>query len=487
VLRTVVCAMLCSEASALHVHRTPLMGRAPALREARVQSTRVVLSEGRAARQQAPALPRSLLPVSLGVFTQMLGEGIAIGCLPLHLTTMGASPVQVGLATSCFSVAQMVCCPFLVALSGRVGRQLVLRVCLTGATASSVLIAASSSIRGIIAARFLAGVFAASVPVAQAAVTDIVPANVTALALSRVSAASQSGVVVGPAACALLMETFGLLGMPGHFRLRAVFGGSAAFALGVLAFSTAAARSAAAAAAAEGRGSGSGSGGGAPATAAQTSAPAVGAPQPPALRSVSQRLTQPTLRAIALIVGWALTLSVSTYGLFAPRFLGYGQPQLSATYSAGAATVIVVQLFLFPRLIGRVGKHLGLTLGLLSLSTGLGGASLCRVQPVHSALYLLSRVGAGIADTATATLVAASSRDKDVRARNLGIIQSTRAGARIVTPLVSGKLFELSCAFRRFPGALPYLAVASAALAAAPAPLVLRRLAVEDRGNDADE
>lgn len=53
-------------------------------------------------------LPPALIPIWLGVFGQMLGEGIAISSLPLHMTTLGATPVQVGAATSCFSAAQMV-------------------------------------------------------------------------------------------------------------------------------------------------------------------------------------------------------------------------------------------------------------------------------------------------------------------------------------------------------------------------------------------
>jgi len=146
----------------------------------------------------------SLAPIALGVFAQMLGEGIAISSLPLHMTSLGASPVLAGAATSCFSFAQMLCCPLLVRLSSRVGRIVVLRVCLAGATASSLLIAFSGNTAGIITGRCLAGVFAASVPVAQAAVTDVVAANETALALSRVSASSQLGVVVGPAASAIL-------------------------------------------------------------------------------------------------------------------------------------------------------------------------------------------------------------------------------------------------------------------------------------------
>eukprot|EP00967_Tisochrysis_lutea_P114017 scaffold181388_cov28-Tisochrysis_lutea.AAC.4 len=258
------------------------------------------------------------MPIAVGVFAQMLGEGIAISSLPLHMTNLGASPVLAGAATSCFSIAQMFCCPLLVRLSSRVGRLLVLRVCLAGATASSLIIALSGTTLGIITGRSLAGVFAASIPVAQAAVTDAVVANETALALSRVSASSQLGVVVGPAAAAIFQSVYAMLGVPPHLRLRAVFLTSGAFALGVLGLLL--------------------HGGDAPPAAPVTSAPlspkrepadagarGSAASAPPAVPSsvaAAWPLTQPCLRLIAGLVGWGLTLSVGTYGLFAPRFLG---------------------------------------------------------------------------------------------------------------------------------------------------------------------
>jgi len=179
-------------------------------------------------------LPRSVLPISLTVFAQMIGEGIAISTVPLHLRALGASPIQVGAATSAFSVAQLICCPLLVTASNTIGRSNILRICLAGASVSQLLITLSSSIYGVIFGRFLGGVFAASVPVAQAGVTDLVPSSQSALALSRVSAASQLGVVVGPAFSACGAALLAYLGLPAHLRVRGVFAASALFALGVL-------------------------------------------------------------------------------------------------------------------------------------------------------------------------------------------------------------------------------------------------------------
>ena len=118
-------------------------------------------------------LPRELMPITMGVFAQMLGEGISLSSLPLYLTRLGATPTSVGLAISCFSISQMTFAPLLVKLSSKIGRSVVLRICLAGAVASSLLIAFSGNVYGIVAGRALAGVFAACVPVAQSGVTDV--------------------------------------------------------------------------------------------------------------------------------------------------------------------------------------------------------------------------------------------------------------------------------------------------------------------------
>eukprot|EP00961_Rhodomonas_salina_P004316 59248-Rhodomonas_salina.1 len=133
------------------------------------------------------------------------------------------------------------------------------------------------------------------------------------------------------------------------------------------------------------------------------------------------RMAQPMLRTITVIIGWTAILSNSIYGLFAPRFLGFQQQQLSATYSAAAVLAIATQLA-FPRIVARIGAHLACTLGIAAAAVGIGGLALVRFQPLHSTLYLLNRAGAAVADTATATLVAGVSASKEARARNLALL-----------------------------------------------------------------
>ena len=411
-------------------------------------------------------LPRELMPITMGVFAQMLGEGVALSSLPLYLTRLGASPTSVGLAISCFSLAQMTFAPILVGLSSRIGRSIVLRICLAGAAASSLLIAFSGNVYGIIAGRTLAGVFAACVPVAQSGVTDILSKNQTALGLSRVSAASQLGVVVGPAASAIFQESFAAMGLPAAKCLPAVFCVASVFTLAVLAQMTLMDRRPVAPKRADGQ------------QQQQQKQQSDDTMIDSALteKDSSMRKAQLMLRTITIVMGWTAILSNSIYGLFAPKFLNFSQPHLSATYSFAAALMVGTQV-IFPRLVKKFGEHRICTFGILAAGTGIGGLSLVRVQPLHSALYMMNRAGAAVADTSTAALVARSSSNREARSRNLALLTSTRAAARIVTPLLSSKMFELSC--RRgsliAPGALPFVTAACFAMAVAPLPTLLRR------------
>ena len=414
----------------------------------------------------------------------MLGEGISLSSLPLYLTARGATPVTVGLAISCFSVCQMTFAPILVGLSSRagIGRSRILRLCLGGAAASSLLIAFSSSVYGVIAGRALAGVFAACVPVAQSAVTDVMAngggdgveeeeqqEQLLALGLSRVSAASQLGVVVGPLASAAFQHGFEKIGVAPDMCLPAVFMLNAANALFVLGQMTIMDRRA-----------GNNETLSAD-TAVATDSDEKGKPNDDSDVQVKDAtshnnfsLAQPMLRTITIIVGWTAILSNSIYGLFAPRAMGFQQAQLSATYSTAAILMVAMQI-IFVRLVAKIGEHRACSLGILAAGLGIGGQSLIRFQPFHSILYFMNRAGAAIADTSTAALVASSSTNREDRSRNLALLTSTRAAARIFSPLLSGKLFELSMHSSVAPGALPFVTAGCLCMAVAPFPSILKR------------
>ena len=139
-------------------------------------------------------LRQTLLPVWLIVFVQMLGVGVTISTLPLYLLSIGASTMQLSAVLSGFAAAQIIGAPLLVRLSDRIGRSSVLLVCIAGAAAANLMTAAATGYRQVAAARVLAGLFAATTPVAQAATTDLVEAGPKS---TRALGLLQAAVVLG--------------------------------------------------------------------------------------------------------------------------------------------------------------------------------------------------------------------------------------------------------------------------------------------------
>ena len=207
----------------------------------------------------------ALLPIYVGVFAQMLGVGVTLSQLPLYLKAMGASASQMGMTISLFSASQMVGAPIVIAASRRFGSLALIRACLCGSALAALGTALGRSWRSVTVARMLAGLFAASVPVAQAAVADYTrPGAETALALSRVASAASLGIVVGPMTAGGVAALAAAGGVAPDLHSRVVFGATAAFIAAVLVLSSkvagpdpaASARAAAAIAIAAGEGGG---------------------------------------------------------------------------------------------------------------------------------------------------------------------------------------------------------------------------------------
>ncbi|GMH89040.1 hypothetical protein TrVE_jg13190 [Triparma verrucosa] len=134
---------------------------------------------------------------------------------------------------------------------------------------------------------------------------------------------------------------------------------------------------------------------------------------------------------------------------------------------------MVLSQVCFPTFVSRIGEFGTCTCGILLAGAGITGMSVVRFQPFHTMLYMVQRTGASVADTATASLVARESRGEE-RSRNLAMLTSTRAAARIVSPLACSKLFEISSRSTRHPGALPFLIIGGLAILISPLPRLIK-------------
>ena len=155
-------------------------------------------------------LDRRLLILFAIVFVNFLGAGMVMPVLPLYAgREFGASPQTISLLLASFFIAQFIAAPFLGRLSDRYGRRPVLIASQIGTVASFALMALTSSLGGLFAARIIDGITGGNVIVAQAYITDITTREKRTQGLGVIFAAFGLGHIFGPALGGMIAAAFG--------------------------------------------------------------------------------------------------------------------------------------------------------------------------------------------------------------------------------------------------------------------------------------
>jgi MFS family permease len=146
------------------------------------------------------------------VFVDMIGFLLVTPLLPFYATSLGARPLVVTLILSAFSLAQLISAPYWGRFSDRYGRRPALLVGLGFSAVAFALFGLASSILLLFAFRLLQGAGGGTTGVVQAYVSDSVPPDKRAEALGWISAATNAGVMIGPALGSLAAKHFGSSG-----------------------------------------------------------------------------------------------------------------------------------------------------------------------------------------------------------------------------------------------------------------------------------
>jgi MFS family permease len=171
---------------------------------------------------QAPRSRRALYGIVGAVFVSGTGIGSLLPILPLFLRERGASYSLVGAIVGAALAAQAVGQWPAGWLAERVGRRQMMVTGLLVASAASLMFLLPLSVEWLVVARFLQGLgFAAAAPAEVAMVADVVAPQELGRAYGWVSAARQSGIIVGPA-------IGGLLAVFGRWTVFAVTGAALA-------------------------------------------------------------------------------------------------------------------------------------------------------------------------------------------------------------------------------------------------------------------
>lgn len=351
-------------------------------------------------------------PLLAAVFLDLLGFGMIIVDIQYRAEAMGASGLVIGALLASMFVVQIAVSARWGKLSDRLGRKPVLIVCTIISAAGMAAYALATNLWWILLARVLAGLGAANVAVAQAAISDLSDEERRTAAMGRMGAALSAGLIVGPALAGGLSH-LGLASSIGWFAAGASLLGAAAIAIAVPA-------------------------GVRPETPLE-------APRRTLRFDIALLRDIPDLRRLVLlsVVAWfALATLEGTFGRLIQRTLGFDQREFGLIFGYESLLGVIVPGVLLGWLALRFTDRFLLKTGYLLQGLGL---ILMPVAPSLAALFGASTfygLGQGLANP-TVTSLSSKLTPTDRQGELFGLLQSARSLGFVVGPIIGGQLFDL--------------------------------------------
>ncbi len=362
------------------------------------------------------------------VFVDMIGFLLVTPLLPFYATNLGARPIVVTLILSAFSLAQLLSAPFWGRFSDRYGRRPALLVGLGSSAVAFALFGLAHSIWMLFLFRLIQGAGGGTTGVVQAYVSDSVPPEKRAEALGWISAATNAGVMVGPALGSLAAKHIGWSG-PG-------FVAAVLCTLNVLSAWKWLPES--------------------KRDEAPREATAPAAPRQPLLKSIGRVLSDPGSPVSLLI--WIYAVGMFAFmgmngvlALYLGKVYGVTKETIGYFYSYIGAIGIVMRAVLLGPTVRRFGE-VGVTrMGSLSLVLGLAlipvPALLDLTRPERlvtlALIVVLVPVGTALLFPATTALVSRRGARSEM-GQTMGVQQAFGSTARVVGPIFAGWLYELN-------------------------------------------
>jgi DHA1 family tetracycline resistance protein-like MFS transporter len=383
---------------------------------------------------QAAPRRRALLTVFLTILLDLIGFGMILPLLTFYAQEFHATPLQIGLLFSSYSLTQLLFAPLLGRLSDRVGRRPVLLASIAGSVLSYAIFAAAPSYAVLLLARSLSGVAAANYAIAQAYMADVSPPAERSKAMGLVGAAFGLGFVLGPALSGILAEmatvsdTLARLGP----RLVPVAAASlSAINLSMALFSLPESLSP------ELRRD---------ATARKGSWLGV-----TELREVWRDSPLRGLMVLFFLVMFCFSMMETTLALFCQARFGFGHRETSWLFVFVGVVLVIVQGGLLGRLVRRFGERRLILSGIVLMALGLALLPLTPAFPaglplvwtrlwlVLASLFLLA-VGQGVHNPSTTGLLSRLA-GQESQGSTIGLSRSFGALARILGPSAGTWIF----------------------------------------------
>lgn len=365
-----------------------------------------------------PPQRRALTAIFVTVLLDLIGFGMILPLLPFYGQELHATPFQIGLLFSSYSLAQLVFAPLLGRLSDRVGRRPVLLVSLAGSVAAYLLFAAAGSFAVLLLARTLSGIVS-SYAIAQAYVADVSSREDRSKAMGLIGAAFGIGFVLGPSLGWLLVHLGGARLVP--LTAAALSAVNLAFALARLPESL-------------------------PAELRGRSRP--GGSGVVDFRETWRRTSLRGLLLLYFLVLFCFSMMESTLALFCQDRFGFGETGTMGLFVYVGVVLVVVQGGLLGRLVRRFGERRLILAGIALMASGLvllpfapaskppAGAALALML---SGLALLA-IGQGMNQPSTLGLLSRIT-DESAQGRTIGLSRSFGTLARALGPAAGTWIF----------------------------------------------
>lgn len=150
----------------------------------------------------------ALLVLFLVMFLVYVGFGIMIPVLPFYAEEIGASPTELGLLMAVYSLMQLIFAPMWGKISDRYGRKPVMLVGIGGLALSFFMMAVSTNLWMLYAARIIGGILsAANMPTTMAYAADITTPEDRGKGMGMIGAGIGLGFVFGPALGGIFSKT----------------------------------------------------------------------------------------------------------------------------------------------------------------------------------------------------------------------------------------------------------------------------------------
>ncbi|RST76555.1 MFS transporter [Siminovitchia acidinfaciens] len=149
------------------------------------------------------------LPILFAVmFFVMVGFGIIIPVMPFYAEEMGASPAELGLLMAVYSLMQLLFAPMWGRVSDRIGRKPVMMIGIFGLAISFFMMALSSALWMLFAARVIGGFLSsANMPTVMAYVADVTSEEDRGKGMGIIGASIGLGFILGPAIGGVFSKT----------------------------------------------------------------------------------------------------------------------------------------------------------------------------------------------------------------------------------------------------------------------------------------